>query len=133
MRYVFPSRLGKYMDSDELGKKSWLGRETGRNVLMITNMLKRLESSVYAFRKTSERMYDLIDGITDSIDRFEQGRESTATVNQTNLTFDVYDEDPEEAEWTVGKDLKIDFADIDLVSSDIGLRRVGNLPTSESE
>lgn len=116
MRYVFPSKLGKYVDLESAKGRSWANRETGRNVLMVTNMLKRLESSVYAFRKTSERMYDLIDGITDNIDRFEQGRAVSSTVSQSDITFDVYDEDPEEAEWTVGKDLKIDFADIDLVS-----------------
>lgn len=116
MRYVFPSKLGKYVDLESAKGRSWANRETGRNVLMVTNMLKRLESSVYAFRKTSERMYDLIDGITDNIDRFEQGRAVSSTVSQSDIAFDVYDEDPDEAEWTVGKDLKIDFADIDLVS-----------------
>ncbi len=116
MRYVFPSKLGKYVDLESAKGRSWANRETGRNVLMITNMLKRLESSVYAFRKTSERMYDLIDGITDDIDRFEQGRATSTTVNQSNINTIEYDEDPEEAEWTVGKELKIDFADIDLVS-----------------
>ncbi len=116
MKYVFPSKLGKYVDLESAKGRSWANRETGRNVLMITNMLKRLESSVYAFRKTSERMYDLIDGIADSIDRFQQGRGDSSTVSQSNMTFTEYDEDPEEAEWTVGKDLKIDLADIDLMS-----------------
>lgn len=116
MRYVFSSRLGKYVDLESAKGRSWANRETGRNVLMVTNMLKRLESSVYAFRKTSERMYDLIDAITDDIDRFEQGRASSTTVSQSNVNMVEYDDDPEEAEWTVGKDLKIDLADIDLVS-----------------
>lgn len=116
MRYVFPSKLGKYVDLESAKGRSWNNRETGRNVLMVTNMLKRLESSIYAFRKTSERMYDLIDRITDSIDRFEQGRASNATVKQSDIANAEYDDDPEEAEWTVGKDLKIDLADIDLVS-----------------
>ena len=116
MRYVFDSKLGKYIDLESAKGRSWANRETGRNVLMVTNMLKRLESSVYAFRKTSERMYDLIDGITDSIDRFEQGRGVGAMVSQSNMASVEYDDDPEEAEWTVGKDLKIDLADIDLVS-----------------
>ncbi len=116
MKYVFPSKLGKYVNLESAKGRSWANREAGRNVLMITNMLKRLESSIYAFRKTSERMYDLIDGITDSIDRFQQGRSVNTTVNQSNITLTEYDEDPEEAEWTVGKDLKIDLADIDLES-----------------
>ncbi|OYW86166.1 helicase, partial [Candidatus Saccharibacteria bacterium 32-49-10] len=54
--------------------------------------------------------------IADSIDRFEQGRASDTTVKQSNIQMVEFDEDPEEAEWTVGKDLKIDLADIDLVS-----------------
>jgi hypothetical protein len=114
MKYVFPSRLGKYVDLSSSQGRSWANRETGRNVLMITNMLKRLESSIYAFRKTSERMYDLIDGITDGIDRFEQGRATTATV--ANYDLKDLDADESDDEWTVGKDLKIDLADIDLVS-----------------
>jgi superfamily II DNA or RNA helicase len=114
MKYVFPSKLGKYVDLSSSQGRSWANRETGRNVLMITNMLKRLESSIYAFRKTSERMYDLIDGITDGIDRFEQGRSANSTVGH----YDVkdFDADDSEDEWTVGKDLKIDLEDIDLVS-----------------
>ncbi len=116
MKYVFPTKLGKYIDLSSTQGRNWQGRETGRNVLMVTNMLKRLESSIYAFRKTSERMYDLIDGITDNIDRFEQGRGSSTTVSQSNITSIEFDEDLEEAEWTVGKDLKINLSDIDLVS-----------------
>jgi SNF2 family DNA or RNA helicase len=116
MKYVFPSKLGKYVDLSSAQGRSWANRETGRNVLMITNMLKRLESSIHAFRKTSERMYDLIDGITDSIDLYEQGRSASTTVGQSNIAYNEYDEDPEEAEWTVGKDLKIELSDIDLVS-----------------
>lgn len=117
LKYVQPSRLGKYVDLQSAKGRSWANREQGRNVLMITNMLKRLESSIYSFRKTSERMYDLIDGITDSIDRFEQGR-GDQTLNVIDKSFESEDFDAEDAdgEWSVGKDLKIDLADIDLLS-----------------
>lgn len=114
MRYVFASKRGKYIDLESAKGRSWENRETGRNVLMITNMLKRLESSIYSFRKTSLRMYDLIDGITDTIHRFEQGHAIDTTVNHHDI--DDFDSDDLEDEWTVGKDLKIDLADIDLVS-----------------
>ncbi|HEX8227466.1 MAG TPA: helicase-related protein [Candidatus Saccharimonadales bacterium] len=114
MKYVFPAKLGKYVDLDSPKGRSWANRETGRNVLMVTNMLKRLESSIYSFRKTSERMYDLIDGITDSIGRFEQGRAADTTVGHYDL-LDL-DADDAEDEWTVGKDLKIELADIDIAS-----------------
>lgn len=117
LKYVQPSRLGKYVDLSSAQGRSWANREQGRNVLMITNMLKRLESSIYSFRKTSERMYDLVDGITDAIDRFEQGR-GVESLNLVDRSFESEDFDAEDADgdWTVGKDLKIDLADIDLVS-----------------
>jgi len=114
LKYVFNSRLSKYVDLDSAKGRSWANREQGRNVLMITNLLKRLESSIYSFRKTSERMYDLIDNITDTIDRFEQGRTSTIEVSQLDVTD--LDADDSEGEWTVGKDKRIDLADMDLVS-----------------
>lgn len=116
LKYVFPTKLGKYVDLTSPQGRSWANREQGRNVLMIINMLKRLESSIYAFRKTSERIYDLIDGITDSIDRFEQGRTDGSIINVTQLTSTDLDTDDADDDWTVGKDLKIDLADIDLIS-----------------
>lgn len=114
LKYVFPSKLNKYVDLNSKQGRSWANREQGRNVLMITNMLKRLESSIYAFRKTSINLYDLIDKITDSIDRFEQGREKSVYVAHID-SVDM-DADDSEDEWTVGKDLQIDLSDIDLIS-----------------
>ena len=114
LKYVFKSKLSKYVDLDSAKGRSWANREQGRNVLMITNLLKRLESSIYSFRKTSERMYDLMDSITDTMDRFEQGR--TATIEAGQLDMTDLDADDSEGEWTVGKDKRIDLADIDLVS-----------------
>lgn len=115
MKYVFPAKLGKYVDLDSAKGRIWANRETGRNVLMSINMLKRLESSIFSFRKTSDRLFDKIDSALDNIERYEQGRASVTTVDQSNIEINEYDEDLEEVEWTVGKDLKINFADIDLV------------------
>ncbi len=113
LKYVHASRVHKYVDIDSAQGKSWRNREQGRNVLMITNLLKRLESSIYAFRLTSQRIYDLIDATIDTIDRFEQGRESTIELEQ----FDTSDLDAEDAdgEWSVGKKFKIELEDIDYV------------------
>jgi len=116
LKYVHPSRLGKYVDLASPQGRSWANREQGRNVLMIINMLKRLESSIYSFRKTSERLYDLIDNTLDSIDRFEQGRGIGTTVRQTIYEEDFDQEDFYDDELTVGKDLPIELGDIDLIS-----------------
>lgn len=114
LKYVHQSRVEKYVDVDSAQGKSWRNREQGRNVLMITNLLKRLESSIYAFRLTSQRIYDLIDATIDTIDRFEQGREHMVEFDQ----FDISDLDADDAEteWSVGKKFKIELEDIDYVA-----------------
>lgn len=114
LKFVYPSRIEKYVDINSAKGKSWANREQGRNVLMITNLLKRLESSIYAFRLTSQRIYDLIDSTIDTVDRFEQGRESIVELDQ----FDISDLDAEdsEGEWSVGKKFKIELEDIDYLA-----------------
>jgi SNF2 family DNA or RNA helicase len=114
LKYVHQSRVEKYVDVDSAQGKSWRNREQGRNILMITNLLKRLESSIYAFRLTSQRIYDLIDATIDTIDRFEQGREHMVEFDQ----FDISDLDADDAEteWSVGKKFKIELEDIDYVA-----------------
>ncbi|GHV14272.1 hypothetical protein FACS1894219_10160 [Clostridia bacterium] len=48
--YILESKLGKYVDADVNINRA--GREQGIRRLMSINLLKRLESSVYAFRLT---------------------------------------------------------------------------------
>lgn len=114
LRYVHTSRLGNYVDLTSPQGRSWANREQGRNILMVINMLKRLESSIYSFRKTSERLYDLIDNTLDSIDRYEQGRGDGATIKNTIYEDDFDMEDFYDDELTVGKDLQVSLGDIDL-------------------
>lgn len=114
LKYVHPSRLQKYVDLSTTGGRSWANREEGRNVLMTTNLLKRIESSVYAFRLTAQRIYDLIDSTIDGIDRFEQGRGGDVDVD--HLSMDDLDADDENTEFSVGKKLKISLEDIDRIS-----------------
>lgn len=55
------------------------GREEGIRRLMSINLLKRLESSVYSFWLTIERIKMLIDSTIEMIDRYQSG----------NLVFDL--------------------------------------------
>ncbi len=114
LKYVQPSKIQKYVDLSTTGGRSWANREEGRNVLMTTNLLKRIESSVYAFRLTAQRIYDLIDGTIDSIDKYDQGRARDIDVDHLNL--DDLDGDDENTEFSVGKKLKISLEDIDRIS-----------------
>ncbi|MDR3273684.1 MAG: DEAD/DEAH box helicase family protein, partial [Flavobacteriaceae bacterium] len=110
LNYVFSSKIGKYTAKTDRGS-SWANRELGRLYLMDTNLLKRLESSIYAFRKTIEKLYDLIDCTLDTIEKYEQGKANEIETEN----FDGEDFDGEEME-SVGKKQKIDLADMDTLS-----------------
>jgi len=113
LKYVHASKLGKYVDLSSIQGRSWENREEGRNVLMTVNLLKRLESSIYAFRLTAQRVYDLIDSAIGSIARFEQSGGEDLDIEQIDSTdLDAEDGNTE----YVGKKFKIAVEDIDYVS-----------------
>lgn len=113
LKYVQPSKIGKYVDLSTTQGRSWANREEGRNVLMTTNLLKRIESSVYAFRLTAQHIYDLIDTTIDNINRFEQGCGQEFSIDQIDST----DLDAEDSETEfVGKKFKVALEDMDYVS-----------------
>ncbi|MDR0979649.1 MAG: DEAD/DEAH box helicase family protein [Candidatus Nomurabacteria bacterium] len=112
LKYVYPSKLEKYINMENnSAAKTYLNREQGRNALMTTNLLKRAESSIYAFRLTSQKIYDLINNTLDSIEKFEQGRGGNETFDD-ETTFAEGDEE----DFAVGKKFKIALEDIDYVA-----------------
>jgi hypothetical protein len=113
LNYVHPSKIEKYVDLSSPRGKSWANRESGRNVLMTTNLLKRIESSIYAFRLTAQRLYDLVDSTLDTIDSFEQGRKDDFEFNEVN-SFDL--DSQEESDQFIGKKFKVSLADMDHIS-----------------
>lgn len=110
LKYVQPSKIGKYVDLSTNQGRSWANREEGRNVLMTINLLKRIESSVYAFRLTAQRIYDLIDSTIDNIALFEQGRGQNFNIDQIDSTD--LDADDANIEY-VGKKFKVALEDMD--------------------
>lgn len=122
LAYVFPSRLGKYEDlynvkggtaRSNLGQ---LGREQGLKKLMTVNLLKRLESSVEAFRLTVAKIERSVDGILSRL-ASRTGALSDTDVDFTALDLDVDDEDDANIEaLTFGAKIKIDVEDIDVDS-----------------
>lgn len=110
LKYVLPSRISKYVDMTTLAGRSWANREKGRNILMTINLLKRIESSVYAFRLTTKHIYSLVETTITSIDIYANNRERPQSFENTSYT-DLEDED-----LLVGKNFKISIEDIDYVS-----------------
>jgi SNF2 family DNA or RNA helicase len=109
--FVFDSKLSKYVDPDVNINRS--GREQGIRRLMSINLLKRLESSVYSFRLTLQRIEKLINGAIEEINIFETG--GVAIIEATELSGEQdFDYDDQNTEFfTAGRRVKIDLVDMD--------------------
>jgi len=117
MAFVHESKIEKYIDDPEnRGDRLRItGRESGILSLMTTNLLKRLESSVYSFRLTVDRIKKLIDITIKSINDYESGE--TGRIDVTELGENDFDDDDQNTEFfAYGKKRKIDLADMDYVS-----------------
>jgi hypothetical protein len=134
LSYILPSRLKKYeaMYDTEVasggGTFRQVDREQSLQALMTVNLLKRLESSVHAFRLTLRSLRANHTGTLARVAAFKQGGGS-ATV--TDLTAALADLDPDEDDLpdtgdmdgagdnsdtsaSIGGKIKINLADMDL-------------------
>ena len=122
--YIMPSRMEKYIDMTHHKGTSLTqqGREEGIRRLMSINLLKRLESSVYSFRLTIDRIKTLIDSTIKTIDRYQSGN---LVLDLTEITgSEDFDDDDQNTDYfSVGKKVKIDLADMDYVSWRRGLEK----------
>jgi SNF2 family DNA or RNA helicase len=120
LAYVFPSRLQKYEDlynvqggtaRSNLGQR---GREQGLKKLITVNLLKRLESSVEAFRLTLAK----IEGAVDlTLSRLDTHGASPVDLHADLVGLDVDDEDEANVEvLSLGDKIRIDLDDIDIES-----------------
>ena len=111
-KYILSSRLAKYVDLDRGNNLTMQGREIGIQRLMSTNLLKRLESSVYAFRLTLKRIRQLIVSTIAAINTFEAGGSGLMDVRDVaENDFDM--EDGNTDFFTAGHKIRIDMADMD--------------------
>ncbi len=123
--YIFPSRLKKYEDIYDTeveggkGKLRQADREKSLQALMTTNLLKRLESSVQAFRLTLQNLHDNHSHTLDKIDAFNKVGNATSVSDWTDGLENL---EPEEGDLTdleneqIGGKIKINLADMDLHS-----------------
>lgn len=115
--YIHASRMSKYED---LGKTrgntlTQQGREQGIRRLMSINLLKRLESSVAAFRLTIERILQYIKDTIQIIDNYHDGLCSLDLVDYSaSEDFDLDDQNTDV--FSVGKKVRIDLGDMDYAS-----------------
>lgn len=125
LAYVFPSRRQRYEDlygtsagqnymggsNANLGAAS---REQGIRKLMTVNLLKRLESSIEAFRLTLNRLEDTV---TEAIESVDDHAANIADIVSAFSDLDAGDDDFEfPTSRTVGRKVQIDLADMDVES-----------------
>lgn len=129
--YILPSRAAQYEELYDTEVSSGGGtlrqadREKSLQALMTTNLLKRLESSIEAFRITLRKLQDNHQHTLDKIEKFEHdGRD--VGFNDVSSAFENADEEDEELpipdDAAIGSKIRINLADMDLPSWERDLR-----------
>ena len=114
--FILDSKKVNYIDLTQKKGLTQQGREQGIRRLMSINLLKRLESSVYSFEVTLNRIKDLINDTINKIDEFEQS--GLGDIDAMNMDMDSdFDADDQNTDlFTVGRKVKISLADMDYIS-----------------
>lgn len=117
LSYILPSKVQLYADLYDKQVKAGsstfaqIDRESSLKILMRMNLLKRIESSVYAFRLTVK---NILGQINNAIDAIEKGEENTFSGLQANVTSDMdWEADWGDEENVIGKKVKVHIADMD--------------------
>ena len=111
--YILPSKIEKYAelfgDDSSLTQK---GREEGICRLMAINLMKRMESSVYSFTLTLNRIKDQIDSAIRSIDAYDRRSPSEVTLTDLSQMGEFDSEDQNDDLFSFGRKVKIALGDI---------------------
>ena len=120
MFYLFPDKVAEYEEKYDIHP------ENGRNVLkqsireenlvrlMRVNILKRLESSIYSYTLTIEKVLFKISKTLETIERFLTKTDGDSKVNESDID-DLEFDDPEMETLSFGTRVKIDLKDIDCI------------------
>ena len=115
--YILPSRIEKYLaiyDSKRVnGGLTQAGREQGIRRLMAINLMKRMESSVFAFKLTIGRILEYIRETIRDIDSYENGLRNQPLKLDDLSNADFDDDDLNDDIFSIGRKVKIDIADMD--------------------
>ncbi len=126
--YVLDSKKEKYEKEYDVDLKPsnlvgnlMAGRSSGIKKLMTVNLLKRLESSIEAFRLTMKAMLDNNKTEIRLLTRYENGDlKENATATKKVFNYEQFDQDEDGGLNLVtvdkGKEVKIEYADIDRTS-----------------
>lgn len=121
--YILPSRLPKYealYDTDVSSggaKLRQADRDKSLQALMTVNLLKRLESSIHAFRLTLGSLAENVRRTLDVVERYQAGEAGAAVADYAD-DLDALEADDDELEglgaFRVGGKIRIDLDDMDV-------------------
>ncbi|MEX0828531.1 MAG: helicase-related protein, partial [Haliea sp.] len=123
--YILPSRLAKYealYDTEVEGNRGKLrqaDRERSLQALMTVNLLKRLESSVEAFRITLTKLAKNHQGTLAKIEAYKRTGKDGGFMDAAAAYENVEPEDddfPDPEDQEIGSKVRINLADMDLPS-----------------
>ena len=123
LSYILDSRRRKYEERYDTEVASGGGtlkqadREISLQRLMTVNLLKRLESSVDAFRITLGKLQASHTDTLSQIETFQSGGRDTGAIDVSSAFEDSDPEDedlPDPADASIGGKVRIDLADMDL-------------------
>ncbi|MBX3265488.1 MAG: DEAD/DEAH box helicase family protein [Acidobacteria bacterium] len=121
--YILTSRLTRYEELYDTevhggqGTFKQIDRESSLQRLMIINLLKRLESSVQAFRLTLKRLKDKNLETLKQIEAFQQTGVAAKFTDVSNAYADMEPEEddfPDPDEMQIGGKVQIDLSDMDV-------------------
>lgn len=105
--FILSSKAAKYgLDTTTIGRA---GREQGIRRLMGINLLKRLESSIYSFKRTVDKVLYRINKTLTAIEKFEKGEK------KTSVSEDIEDLSDDDEAVAFEHDLKVELADMDYI------------------
>ena len=121
--YILDNKLSFYEDKYDISVKGGQSsfrqadRERSLKILMRINLLKRLESSVEAFKITLNKILDQINGILLAIENFEKNgvNNSYEDLEVTNYNTDEDIEDLINDDFSIGLKVKIDLKDMNTI------------------
>ena len=117
LSYILPTRVKFYEELYERKVKSGASsfsqrdRESSLKILMRINLLKRIESSVYSFRLTIEKITQKIKGAIESLDNNEA--DTYSGIQDTSAADFDWDADWGDEENIIGNKIKVHISDID--------------------
>ena len=118
--FILDSKLKKYAELYKDNKVNvgftQANREQGIRRLMAINLMKRMESSIYSFTLTLKRIESLINNTIDVINRFDKHSNFVMELNVISDMEDFDGDDQNIDDFSIGKKVKIDLADMDYMS-----------------